>query len=97
MIDQSILQQHVKAVTDVVRFLDSSHLSPELTTIPLLFEKLAADLLTLVPSSAFLIVASRALVTAKNEAVIAHIYARENNLTHWQPLNTIKTSTKEDL
>ena len=30
MIDRSILQQHVKQVIDVVRFLDSSHLSPEL-------------------------------------------------------------------
>jgi hypothetical protein len=93
VIDQSILQQHFKPVIEVVRFLDSSHLPPHLQAIVQPFEDLAADILRKTPSSPFLTVAMRALVSAKNEAVIAHIYALENGLKHSSNLAGI---TKQD-
>jgi len=85
MIDQSILKHHNKQVVDVVRFLDSSHLPPERRKIVQHFEDCAAEILREVPSSPFLTVAMRALVSAKNEAVLAAIHAEENHIYFERP------------
>jgi hypothetical protein len=82
MIDKSILDQHAKSVTDIVRFLDSSHLKPEFKTIPQKFEKLASDLLRIVPSSPELTKTIQKLVEAKDQAVRSQIHADENGLEH---------------
>lgn len=84
-IDKSILAQHVKPVTDVVRFLDSSHLRDDLKAVPQMFEKLAADLLQKIPSSPELTKTMQKLVEAKDQAVRSQIHAVENDLTHIVP------------
>jgi DNA-directed RNA polymerase subunit F len=76
---------HAKPVNDVVRFLDSSHLKDELKHIPQMFEKLAMDIMKVVPSSPELTKAMQKLVEAKDQAVRSQIHAVENNLTHIVP------------
>lgn len=85
MIDESILQQHVKPVRDKVRFLDSGHLRDDIKQIVRPFEKLAIDLLYRVPSSPELTIAVQKLVEAKDQAVRAYLYALENNIRHVVP------------
>lgn len=85
MIDKSITNQHHESVVSIARFLDSSHLKPELRHIPQMFEKLATDLLQAVPSSPELTKAIQKLVEAKDQAVRAQIHAAEKGLHHILP------------
>jgi hypothetical protein len=93
MIDQSILQQHVKPVTDKVRFLDSSHLRDDIRMIVIPYEALAAGMLQSIPSSAELTIAMQKLVEAKDQAVRAYLYAHENNLEFILPGGARPTDT----
>lgn len=93
MIDQSILLQHVKPVTDVVRFLDSGHLRPDIQSVVRPFEKLAGDLLLSVPSSPELTKAVQKIVEAKDQAVRAYLHAQENRLQHIVPGGPLPTDT----
>jgi hypothetical protein len=80
MIDQSILQQHAQPVRDKVRFLDATHLKPELQFIVEMYEDLAANVLHQVPSSPELTLAMQKLVEAKDQAVRAKLHAAEKEL-----------------
>ena len=91
MIDESILQRHTPNVRHIVRFLDSSHLRADLQPTAQLFEKLAADFLHRVPSSAATTTTLNRIVDAKDAAVRAQIHAQENNITHLNPvIGTVK-------
>lgn len=80
MIDQSILQPHHQSVIDKARFLDSRYLRDDLQPFVQMFEKLAADILQVVPSSPELTIWMQKLVEAKDQAVRAKIYAEEHGL-----------------
>jgi hypothetical protein len=88
MIDKSITSMHVKSVTDVARFLDSSHLRTDLKLVVEPFEKLAADILKGIPSSPELTKAMQKLVEAKDQAVRAKLHALENDIHHIVPGST---------
>jgi hypothetical protein len=78
MIDQSILQQHHPSIQDKARFLDSSHLRSDLQPFVQMFEKLATEVLQVVPSSPELTIWMQKMVEMKDQAVRAKIYGDEH-------------------
>jgi hypothetical protein len=74
MIDKSLTDGRHRAVADAARWLDSSHLSPELHAIAMIFEDAGADFLTHCKAEDPMVTHTlNALVRAKDCAVRAKI------------------------